>query len=158
MGPIGHTAVSAGVGVGIWVTTGAEAAVPAALAAGVLPDVDHLWDYYNWYVRRDRRNLFLVFHAWEYAAVVLPLALAMWPHPVLVAAALGYVSHLAGDQVMNRPTPKAMYLILYRASVGFEGGQTPHRQPDTFFRYFAQAYPDVESGRVDFAPLVVLVP
>ena len=105
--------------------------MPAAVGAGVLIDADHVLDYYNWYVRRDERFLFVPLHAWELSVVLLAL-LAAWYHPLLLAAALGHVGHLVADQVGNRLYPLA-YSIGYRALRRFDrnhlGGEPP---PTTF--------------------------
>ena len=66
-----------GIGTGVWVFTGSPLALPAAVGAGVLIDADHALDYYNWYVRRDTRFLFLPLHALELSVVLLAL-LAVW--------------------------------------------------------------------------------
>ena len=66
MGPIGHSAISAGIGAGVWGVTDSPVAGGAALGVGVLTDVDHLFDVYQWYMRRKQGKLFLLFHAWEY--------------------------------------------------------------------------------------------
>ena len=129
MGPVGHTVVSVGVGAGIWTTTGSVAALPAAVAAGVLPDVDHLLDYYNWYVKGDTRHLVVAFHAWEYAVVALALVLVVWQSSYLLAAAIAYLGHVVGDQVTHRPIPGLTYSIVYRAYTRFDRGPLSGAQP-----------------------------
>ncbi|MBM3948072.1 MAG: hypothetical protein FJ312_02300 [SAR202 cluster bacterium] len=113
-GPVAHTAVAAAVGGAVWAATGEPMAMPVAFGAGVLIDVDHVLDYYNWYFRRDRRYTFLVFHAWEYAAAGLALAAGVWQHPLAFAAVLGYIGHLTLDNIAN-PVNRAMYSLAYRA-------------------------------------------
>ena len=105
--------------------------MPAAVGAGVLIDADHVLDYYNWYVRKDVRFLFLPLHAWELSVVLLAL-LAVWYHPLLLAAALGHVGHLVADQVGNRLYPLA-YSIGYRALRRFDRDHLMGRSsPPTF--------------------------
>ena len=48
MGPIGHSVISAGIGARVWVLTGSPPAGVTALGVGVLKDVDHVFDYYQW--------------------------------------------------------------------------------------------------------------
>ena len=72
MGPVGHSAISAGIGTGVWGVTGSPTAGGVALGVGVLIDVDHLVDYYRWYILRKNGKIFLIFHAWEYSFCVLP--------------------------------------------------------------------------------------
>ena len=110
LGPVGHTL---GIGGSVWAATKSPLAVPAALASGVLIDVDHALDFFNWYVRKDARFSLLAFHAWEFALVGLVLILALWSHPVLLAAAIGYAGHIATDHIANRLHPFA-YFLSYR--------------------------------------------
>jgi hypothetical protein len=35
-----------------------------ALGVSVLVDLDHLYDFYNWYFRRKRDRLHILFHEW----------------------------------------------------------------------------------------------
>ena len=119
MGPLGHTVASLGIGGAVWAATGSALAVPAAAAGGVLVDSDHLVDFFNWYVRKDRRRVMVLFHGWEYAAVGLALVLGLWYHPALLAVALGYLGHVVGDHIANKPLHPLAYSILFRASRGF---------------------------------------
>lgn len=111
--------VSLGIGGGVWAATGSPLAVPVAFAAGVLIDTDHALDFYNWYVRGDGRYLLLPFHAWEFSFVGLVLLLAVWHHPLFLAAVLAYLGHLIGDQVANSMHPMA-YSALYRLAHRFD--------------------------------------
>jgi hypothetical protein len=113
-GPVAHTAVAAAVGGAVWAATGEPMAMPVAFGAGVLIDVDHVLDYYNWFIRRDRHSCFLVLHAWEYAAVGLALAAGVWQHPLAFATVLGYIGHLALDNTAN-PVNRGTYSLAYRA-------------------------------------------
>ena len=118
MGPVGHSAISAGIGAGVWGATGSAAAGGVALGVGVLTDVDHLFDYYQWYIRRKPGKIYLFFHAWEYGFIgLLVLAFAFY-HPVLLAAVLAHIVHVASDHYHNRLAPWG-YSISYRALAGF---------------------------------------
>ena len=116
MGP--HIAMSDAVGVGTWVVTGQESAIPAAMIAGVLPDEDHLLDYYLWWVKRDRRFLILFLHGWEYLLLGTALYLFAVREVWLLAAILGYSTQIGADQLLNRPRWHT-YLITVRAVRGF---------------------------------------
>ena len=131
LGPLGHTAVSVGIGGGVWATTGSAMAIPAAAATGVLVDADHILDFYYWFAKKDTRRLFLLFHAWEYVAIGLVLIVGVWNDPVFVAAVLGLLGHLLGDQIGNRPTDPMTYSIAYRASKRFRGDRMFERVPTT---------------------------
>ena len=131
MGPIRHTALSVGIGSAVWAATGEALALPAAFVAGALNDADHLLDYYLWYVRRDRRHLFLFFHGWEYAIFGLVLSLTIWRDPILLAAALGHLGHITGDQLFNRLKNKMAYSIVYRMRTGFDRERLIGEMPST---------------------------
>jgi len=102
MGPIGHSAISAGIGAGVWGITGSPAAGAAAVGVGVLTDVDHLFDYYQWYIRRKRGRIFLLFHAWEYSIIGLLLLGFFYYHPVLLGAVVAHLGHVSTDHFHNR--------------------------------------------------------
>ena len=118
MKPAAHLALSTAIGGGVWAATGEINAFPSAVAAGFLCDVDHLLDYYNWYVRRDRRRMIVFLHAWELvAAGGLVYAFAVreaW----MLAVVLGYAAHVVTDQIFNDGYLHA-YSIVARAVVGF---------------------------------------
>ena len=141
MGPIGHTAVSVGIGAAVWAATREPLALPAAFVAGALNDADHLLDYYLWFVRKDRRRLYLIFHAWEYAVVALALSLTIWQHPVLLAAALGHIGHLIGDQLANRPKSKLAYSMVFRMSAGFDHRRLFEELPTTLSQALGRSIP-----------------
>ena len=127
MGPIGHSAISAGIGAGVWGVTGSPPAGGVALAVGVLIDVDHLFDFYRWYVRRKQGKIFLLFHGWEYSLAGLLLVGLAYYHPVLLAAALAHLGHIATDHFHNRMSPWG-YFVTYRVLVGFDTARiTPNQ-------------------------------
>ena len=119
MGPVGHSAISAGIGAGVWGVTGSPVAGGVALGVGVLTDVDHLFDYYQWYVRRKKGKIYLFFHAWEYSIVGFLVVAVAYYHPVLLAAALAHLAHVATDHFHNQLAPWG-YSIFYRALVRFD--------------------------------------
>ena len=85
-----------------WWGTGEPAAVAAALAGGVLPDVDHVVDYSYFYWQREHR-LILPLHAYEFAMLGAG-----------GIAVLSYFIHLLADQAENR-TRILGYFLLFRA-------------------------------------------
>ncbi|MDA1280654.1 MAG: hypothetical protein O3B95_11575 [Chloroflexi bacterium] len=114
-----HTALSSAAGILVWGVTGEPIAVPVAVAAGVLPDVDHLFDYYVKYGRRDGRFQFLLFHGWEYLLIGL-IAYLFWLHePWLLALIAGYATQIAGDQFSHDNARWNTYLVTARASKRF---------------------------------------
>lgn len=85
----------------------------------MLIDIDHLFDFYRWYVRRKTGKIFLWFHAWEYSIAGLLLVGLVYYHPLLLAAMLAHLGHIAADHFHNRLHPWA-YFITYRALVRFD--------------------------------------
>ena len=126
MGPIGHTAISTGIGVGVWGATGSPAAGATAIGVGVLTDVDHLFDFYQWYIRRKPNKIYLFFHAWEYSIIGLLLIGVFHYHPILFAAALAHLGHIATDHFHNGMSPWG-YSITFRFVARFETDKVaPH--------------------------------
>ena len=109
--PHKHVIISAAVGAIGWWTTREPAAWLAALAAGVLPDVDHAVDYsyYHW---RGEHRLILPLHGYEFAVLGAAIALQKGDK-ILGIAALSYFIHLLADQSENR-TRRPGYSLLFR--------------------------------------------
>ena len=119
MGPIGHTLISGAVGGGVWVATGSTEAAALALGLGVLMDVDHLYDYYQLYGKGRCGKIYVLLHGWEYSLIGLGVYGALgFHHPVLMAAVLAHLAHLAADHWHNSLTPLG-YSIVFRALNGF---------------------------------------
>ena len=126
MGPVGHTVISGAIGGGVWLATGSTAAAAAAFGAGVLIDVDHLYDYYQRYVKRRQDKVYVLFHAWEYSLIGLAILAVVYNHPILWGVVLGHLAHVTTDQLVNRLSTFG-YSILYRISRRFEGAYiSPH--------------------------------
>jgi hypothetical protein len=92
--------------------------IGVTIAAGVLPDADHLIDYYNWYVRRAPDRLLLLLHGWEYLAAAIVIYIFIVTEPWMLAILLGYATQIAGDQLFNRPK-WFTYFLIARAVNGF---------------------------------------
>jgi len=140
MQPLAHLALSAAIGGSVWAATGEANALPSAIGAGFLPDVDHLLDYYNWYVRRDRRRIVLVLHAWELlvaAALVYALAIR---EPWMLAVMLGYAGHVVTDQVFNKGYLYG-YSLLARALLRFDARRIHPADQTYTYRYLLATLP-----------------
>jgi len=119
MGPLGHTAVSGAVAGGVWAATGSPAAAGIALGVGVLMDVDHLYDYYHHYAKREDGKIFVLFHAWEYSLAGLAVWAFVFLSPLLLGAVLGHLAHVITDHATNHLSRYA-YSIVYRVAKGFD--------------------------------------
>jgi len=119
MGPLGHTVVSGAVAGGVWAATGSPAAAGIALGVGVLMDVDHLYDYYRCYVKRQDGKIFVLFHAWEYSLTGLAVWAFVFLNPLLLGAVLGHLAHVITDHAANHLSRYA-YSIVYRIAKGFD--------------------------------------
>jgi hypothetical protein len=100
-------------------------------------DVDHVYDYYQWYVKRKPNKIYVFFHAWEYSIAGLILA-ALFYHPLLMASALAHLAHIITDQVHNRPY-RFGYSITYRALKRFEADSiSPNHTVRHSYRHLLQ--------------------
>lgn len=122
MGPLGHTVISSAVGVGVGAATGSPEAGAIALGAGVLMDADHLFDFYQWYIKGRSSRIYVLFHAWEYSAIGLVTLAAIFFHPFLLGVVFAHLVHVATDHLHNRLSPFA-YFICYRIIKRFDSAQ-----------------------------------
>lgn len=127
-----HLALSSAVGGVLWAVTGHAITVPIAIAAGVLPDVDHALDYYNRYIRRDWRRIYLLLHGWEYFALASALYLFVFPEPWMLAVTLGYLMQIGADQAANQARWFS-YSLLARAVLKFDSRKIlPNERRDSY--------------------------
>ena len=140
MGPIGHTVISSAVAGGTWAITGSPASAGVAMGVGVLMDLDHLYDYYQRYVKGKKDRVYVLFHAWEYPMIMSFISLVFY-HPFLLAVILGHLAHVTTDHVWNRLTPFA-YSITYRAIKGFDSRHiAPHHHVMDSYRSLPRLLP-----------------
>lgn len=118
MKPAGHIVISSAIGLTVAATTDTPWAMATALVPGVLVDVDHVLDYYQWFIRRKTDRVFYLLHGWEYALLLAVAGLVLSWHPLVLGAFLGYLSHIVADQLVNKAYPLT-YSLAYRARHGF---------------------------------------
>ncbi len=136
----GHLLLSTAVGSAVGIATDTPAALPVAVATGALIDGDHLLDAYLWYRRRRRDLLVIALHGWEYLLALAVLGFATDWHPLSVAALLGYLSHLVGDQIANSVSART-YFLTYRASHRFRRGGAIFDVPPSFHQLLVESIP-----------------
>lgn len=130
-----HALVSVVVSALVWWWLRSYAAALACFLTGVFIDLDHFFDYvYNH--RRHLQfhrvftifeleileNIFVFLHSWEFALVWLALLLSLPEarQPVVLGLFIGFVTHLALDNLFNGHARWA-YFLLYRLRHGFAG-------------------------------------
>jgi hypothetical protein len=99
--------------------TGSKGAAALAVGVGVLMDLDHVYDYYQWYVKGRRDRLYVLLHAWEYSVAGLGLLAAGIYPPFLWAIVLAHLAHVCTDQLFN-DVSRFGYSIIYRLIKGFD--------------------------------------
>jgi hypothetical protein len=133
--------VSGAVGGGIWAATGSPAAAGLALVVGVFMDLDHLYDFYQWYIRGRKNKVYVFFHAWEYSALGLALLGLVFYHPLFLAAVLAHLGHVASDHFHNRLS-RFGYFILYRMIHKFDPAVImPHQNVLDSYRSWPRMLP-----------------
>jgi hypothetical protein len=110
--PHKHVIISAAIGTASWWATGEPTTCVVALTAGVLPDIDHVVDYWL-YHRRGEHKLILPLHGYEF---VFLGGVVAWSsrNELLWVATISYLVHMLADQLENR-THQLGYSFLYRA-------------------------------------------
>ncbi len=128
-----HTGISAVAAGLLWWLAGPIAAL-TCMIAGVLIDLDHLFDYVmNYGMRRFQighffhafkleilKKVFVLLHAWELVALAWLAAWYFKWQPALLGAAIGLGLHLLLDQIFNAHNPAA-YILSYRIWHRFNG-------------------------------------
>ncbi len=123
-----HLAASTAAGAAVWAGTGEPITLPIAIAAGVLPDADHLLDYYLKFVKKTRRFRFYLLHGWEYLIAGLVIYLFFVNEPWMLAIVTGYATQIILDQISHaRETWPLAYFVTYRALTKFRA--PPPRRP-----------------------------
>ena len=116
-----HLAASAVAGGAVWAGTGEPVTLPLTIAAGVLPDADHLLDYYFRFIRRNKRYQFLLLHGWEYLIAGIAAYLFVWSEPWMLAIVVGYATQIGLDQIAHgkKSERRFVYWLTVRAKRRF---------------------------------------
>lgn len=114
MKPPGHAAISLTIGGVLWAVTKSPYAFVAATVTGVMIDLDHLVEYYWWFIKEDNSKVFYFLHSYE---LVVPAFLAGYLSgwdPVVLGVSVAFTGHLITDQLVN-PVRPLTYFFTYRA-------------------------------------------
>ncbi|MCX6991892.1 MAG: hypothetical protein NT011_01990 [Kiritimatiellaeota bacterium] len=135
MQPSKHVIVSVLVSALVWWWLRSSAAALACFLMGVFIDLDHVIDFFYNHRRHLKfqrfftafefevlENVFVFLHSWEFALVWLALLLSLPDarQPVALGLFVGFVTHLALDNLFNRHARWA-YFLFYRLRHGFAG-------------------------------------
>jgi hypothetical protein len=116
--PPGHAAISIAIGGALWGITKSPYSFVAATLTGVMIDMDHLVEYYRWFVKEDNTRVYYFLHSYE---LVVPVFLAGyfsgWD-PVVLGVSFAFLGHLLTDQLVNPMAPLG-YFFTYRLMKGF---------------------------------------
>jgi hypothetical protein len=119
----------------VWWWLRSSAAALACFLTGVFIDLDHVVDFFYNFPRHLKfqrffkvfefevlENVFVFLHSWEFALVWLALLLCVPDvrQPVVLGLFIGFVTHLGLDNLFNRHSRWA-YFLLYRLRHGFAG-------------------------------------
>jgi len=131
-------------GVWWWTRDGWLAAVSWGI--GVFIDVDHVIDYVVYErrlpksarqfieyftVRHEYRKVIILFHGFEWMALLWGLAWAVWPAPWGVVVALSYSQHLVLDRITNRHLHPLCYFFFFRWRCHFSRAVLIPWKPDS---------------------------
>ena len=119
MKPPGHAIISLSIGGVLWAVTKSPYSMASAFFTGVFIDIDHLVEYYWWFVKEDNSRIIYFFHSYE---LLVPAFLAGyfsgWD-PVVLGASIAFLGHLLTDQIAN-PVGPFGYFFTYRAMKKFQ--------------------------------------
>lgn len=118
MKPPGHAAISITIGGVLWAATKSPYSMVAAVLTGTMIDLDHLVEYYRWFIKEDNSRVLFFLHSYELVVpAFLSGYLSGWD-PVVLGVSFAFLGHLLTDQIANPVRPLA-YFFTYRAMKGF---------------------------------------
>ena len=130
--------MSTAAGASVWAVSGEPLAVPVAIGAGVLIDIDHSPDLWWAYALRREPVSVLFFHSWEWLFGLILFGLWTGFPWWLAAVVLGFGLHLITDKGFNRVSLKSQSLI-YRARHRFRAAVlVPNMDLDQTYRILEQ--------------------
>ena len=118
--PAVHLVISTGLATLQWIRTGRAAPALAPLVSGFLVDLDHSVELIRYRASGNEAvgRVILPLHGWEFVPVIA-LVEKLLRDRLAGGLLLGYIAHLAIDQVTNETTHPLTYFITYRQKHGF---------------------------------------
>ena len=114
-------------------------AILVGILAAVLPDADHILDFYWHYVRRSRARLFILFHGWEFV-VILHLYQFFDPSWWASAMSMGYATQIILDQIGNNAKWNT-YFFTWRAWNRFRRFESYGKDSPGFYKALTESLP-----------------
>lgn len=112
-----------------------------AVVVGVFMDLDHLYDFYQRYIRGNLNKTYLLLHGWEYSIAGFGVLILVYYHPILLACILAHLGHVVTDHLVNGLHPLG-YSITYRAVKRFDAPSiSPNHNPVTAHRGWLRHLP-----------------
>lgn len=125
--PAAHLVVSTGLATLQWIRTGRRLPTIAPFLTGFFIDGDHLIDLARFKLsgQKSQRRIILPLHGWEYVPVLFLLE-RLLGRRFAGSLLLGYLAHLALDQVTNETTHPLTYSLTFRWRRGFPSSLFNH--------------------------------
>ena len=111
----------------------------AATATGVAIDVDHLLEYYLWFVKGDDSRVFYFLHSYELLVPCVLAGLLSGGDPVVIGVSAAFLGHLLTDQIANPMHPLA-YFFTFRVINGFNRAKLVRQPWDELRADFLKVY------------------
>ena len=110
--------ISLTIGGVLWAVTKSPYSMLAASITGVMIDLDHLVEYYWWFIKEDRTRVWYFLHSYELLVPALLASYLSGWDPVVMGVSFAFLGHLLTDQLAN-PVRPLTYFFTYRAMKGF---------------------------------------
>ncbi len=111
----------------MWAATKSPYSMLAASVTGVAVDLDHLVEYYLWFIKEDNSRVFYLLHSYELLIPCILAGVLSGGDPVVIGVSAAFLGHLLTDQIANPMHPLA-YFLTFRVINGFNRAKLV-RQP-----------------------------
>ena len=123
----------------MWAATKSPYSMLAATATGVAVDVDHLLEYYLWFVKGDNSRVFYLLHSYELLVPCILAGVLSGGNPVVIGVSAAFLGHLLTDQIANPMHPLA-YFLTFRVINGFDRAKLVRQPWDELRAEFMKVY------------------
>ena len=123
----------------MWAATKSPYSMLAATATGVAIDIDHLLEYYLWFVKGDNSRVFYLLHSYELLVPWILAGILSGGNPVVIGVSAAFLGHLVTDQIANPMHPLA-YFFTFRVINGFNRAKLVRQPWDELRADFLKVY------------------